>query len=211
MKKRILITGPSGVGKTTLAQELSKVFNIPFVEVNMFKMVCPCYSDKIKTHQDLIDFMKLNPEAGAKMQFELLISRQIKFGDHYSTGFVTDRGHIDSWVYTSLQVVPYLKEGEFKKKFIEKLVKKFKSVHRLFTHIIYLPLQDDWEIEDNNKRVPDTEFQKKVDFIYRDVLRPYLRTESIYLDDIMDIYPVVFEMGERDLDKRIEVCKSFFI
>ena len=210
MKKRILITGTSGVGKSKLAYELSKIYKIPFVETNILKTICRCYSGKIKSHQDLINFMKLNPEEGAKIQWELLLQRQIKFGNHYNSGFVTDRGHIDSWVYTSLQVLPYMEESS-KERFIGDFVKKFTSVQRLFTHIIYIPYPDNWELEDNNIRVYNPTFQRKVDFLYKDVLRTYLRRELIHPESLSDTHPLVFEMGEVDLEKRIEVCKSFLI
>lgn len=208
MTKRILITGASGVGKTTLANELSKEFNILKIGVSIFDKIPPDLKGIIKTHEDLIRYCKLNPEKGASIQFETLLSRQILFGNHYNSGFVTDRGHIDSYVYTSLEVTPYLSKDSFWDNYIERFIRKVKGIHRLFTHIIYIPFVEDWVIENNGIRVVDTKFQKEVDGEYKRLLAPYINNPYI-LHDSMDMGPRVIELGERDLVKRIEVCKAF--
>lgn len=163
--KRILITGPSGTGKTTLAKKISEDYGLPFVKLSAMDVTCKCHG--IKNHQDLIDFSEKDPIKGAQIQMELLSQRQILFGDNFEKGFVTDRGHIDSLVYSKIQVVPFLKNP---KTFWDIMIQKAISVNRLFTHIIFVNTLLPGSIEENGIRVIDRCFQNRTKEVFNEVI-----------------------------------------
>jgi energy-coupling factor transporter ATP-binding protein EcfA2 len=213
MNKRILITGPSGMGKTTLAQKLAKEYNLPFVGVSI-KDVCNRYGHDFTTHQDIIDFMKLNPYGGFELQYQLLKWRQMTFGDHYSKGFITDRGHIDSLVYTWNQVFKNMEDARDVSILWDKFNRKARSVHRLFTHIIYLSWIDDWEVEDDGVRVADPTFQMNSHLKYMETISSFMQLslDSIQNNTIYthgNFFPYVLMLEESDLERRTEICKAF--
>lgn len=79
-RKTILIEGPDGVGKTTLAQTLSQAYNIPIIHLTYYK-------DKDK-HED--QFKKVLE----------LINNSIN--DYNARGFIIDRYILSSMVYSEV-------------------------------------------------------------------------------------------------------------
>lgn len=160
MSLRILITGPSGMGKTTLAKWLAEEYKIPFTSVSMIRDICKC-SD-VRNHQDIIEVGKNNPTAHLMLQWELIVERYSKFCENQLKGFVTDRGHIDSLVYTSSQT--YSSNPSDFNKFIN-LAHKMKE---LFEYVIFIPYTPGWKVEDDGKRVANEKFQSDISdtFLY---------------------------------------------
>lgn len=177
MNPRILITGPSGMGKTTLANWVAGSWQIPFVSVSLIKNVCKCYG--LKTHEDVIRFSKNNPDKGLLLQLELISERANKFQQHQLSGYVTDRGHIDSIVYTEMQSLKYM--GNNESHLINPIYQIAKTIAQQFTHVIFIPWIEGWEIEDDKVRVVDSEFQFNVSLKYETILREF-NTEFITLN-----------------------------
>ena len=159
MQPRILITGPSGVGKTTLAKWVSEEYQIPFVSVSIIRDICK-YND-ITNHQQIIDLSSTNPELHDLMQWELWVTRINKFMEHQLSGFVTDRGHVDSLVYMSMQGKPSS---------LPRFINGSKLVRNLFSHIIFIPMTPGWEVKDDKKRIANKEYQLRVSRVYVDIL-----------------------------------------
>ena len=66
---KIFISGVSGVGKTTMAKQISKDYKIPFIEGSS-KVLWDKYN--IKSHIELIKKTYLEPQFGLDFQNELL-------------------------------------------------------------------------------------------------------------------------------------------
>lgn len=216
MKKRILITGPSGIGKTTLAEVLSKKYSLPFIGVSMKTDIAEQHNPSLNTHQAIIDFMEKHPAEGFDMQWKLLMKRQILFGEYYTNGFVTDRGHIDSLVYTWIQVIKKMENWPEEKKLLlwNKIQKKATSVHRLFTHIIYLPWVNNWKLEDNGIRVYDPNFQRESGLIYSKVVKDLMRLtlEELKVGMVYEgdgTLPYILMLEENNREERIKFCINF--
>jgi len=97
---RIIISGPSGTGKTTLAKGISIEFGIPYIKAGAKDL---WYKHNIDNHRDLINKSLLNPSFALDYQLDLLNYRYKKLSQHKS--YVTDRGPMDNLVYFFTQVV----------------------------------------------------------------------------------------------------------
>lgn len=96
---KIFISGPSGIGKTTMANFLAKEYNIPFIQGSS-KVLWDKYG--INSHKELIQKTNTDPDFGVNFQLELLEYRSKAIEGHES--FVTDRSPMDNLVYFMLQV-----------------------------------------------------------------------------------------------------------
>lgn len=96
---KIFISGPSGIGKTTMATHLAKEYNIPFIQGSS-KVLWEKHG--INSHKELIQKTNTDPDFGVNFQFELLEYRNKAIEGHES--FVTDRSPMDNLVYFMLQV-----------------------------------------------------------------------------------------------------------
>lgn len=212
MKPKILITGPSGMGKTTLAKHLAEKFGLPYLSIGILDNVCKCHG--LKTHQDIIDYSKKHPLFGGQLQMELMAIRSHKFNQYKNEGFVTDRGPIDSLVYSELQVVRYM--GDNSHVFMESLYKRALSDLRIFTHVILIPWIDGWEIEDNGVRVVDSNFQKECSDLYLHYISKITNSSLTSIREVRNtmitrsFYPHYMILKEEDYSFRIDKCKTFF-
>ena len=91
MSKRIMFVGPSGIGKTTLAQAVAKKYDIPFISGSMSDLLP---ATKGISHNELLS---LGSEAMYKSDFQLLNLRNKLFKD--KENFVTDRSYADLAAY----------------------------------------------------------------------------------------------------------------
>ena len=212
MKPKVLITGPSGMGKTTLAKYLAERFNVPFINVGMVSNICKCHG--LKTHKEVIEYSKENPNMGGQLQIELMASRSTMFFKHQASGFVTDRGPIDSLVYSELQVAQYMPEGNHR--FMEFMIKQATSDIRAFTHVILIPWIDGWEIENDGVRVVDPEFQKQCSEIYLHYISKFSQSGITALKAATNIfitksyYPHFMVLKEYNFKERQKACQTFF-
>ena len=96
---RILISGASGTGKTTLSKFISQEYGIPFINTSA-KELWPRYG--ITSHNQLINRCHIDPHFAISFQFELLELRTSKLEGLNS--YVSDRGPMDNLVYFLTQV-----------------------------------------------------------------------------------------------------------
>lgn len=161
-KAKVMITGVSGVGKTTLAKELSRTLSIPFVSGS--------YSDLVpKTanmpHKDMISQSK---EDIAQQDWQVINGRHKSITNLDS--FITDRSYIDSMAYWLSKLsgqVPACETDLFIKacsELIERDGDKFIFIP--FT----LPMMTEWDIEDNHKRITSRWYQYQLTSIISGVL-----------------------------------------
>ena len=167
--RKIMLVGPSGVGKTTLAQKISEDLDIPFISGSYSDLIT---STKSVKHEDML---KLPTTQIQEMDYQVLNLRHKAFaGDK---NFISDRSYMDSMAY-----------------FIHKLSSNIGACETddflglcetlLFkecTHLIILPfsinVMGQWgKIEDNNKRITNPWFQFQITKII-DGLLEYLHFE----------------------------------
>ena len=86
-----MFAGPSGIGKTTMAQVVSRDYDIPFYSGSMRDLMPDM---KEVTHSDML---KEDKTVQYQNDFQLLNLRNKKFGNLDS--FVTDRSYLDSAAY----------------------------------------------------------------------------------------------------------------
>jgi len=177
MNTNILITGPSGMGKTTLAKWVAEHYHIPFINHSIMDFIP--VEENIKTHKEWIQLSKTKPDLALQCQLNLLMGRANSFYDHLAKGFVTDRGHIDSLVYTSTQCSPST-NPEYN--ILNWMFKMSSRIHDLFTHVIFIPWIDGWELEDNNVRIIDPNYQKTISQKYETVLDLFSKHKVLTLE-----------------------------
>lgn len=160
---RIMFAGPSGIGKTTMAKEISKETEIPFVSGSMRDLL-PEMKDV--SHKDI-----LNQAADTKYQqdFQLLNARNKKFRD--LTEFITDRSYLDSaayFIYKQAQEIPQCEVDHF----IE-LSKMLLTRHcdKLIVLSFDPWLVHDWVTDNDNKRINNNYFQMMISNLMASVLK----------------------------------------
>ncbi len=102
---RIMICGPSGAGKTTVAKYIAEKYDIPYVHTDG-----PGLREKFecKNHSEVIKMSAADPYKGLLYQDELLRQRgELATQENY----VMDRSIIDSVSYFLMQNAPYLDDA----------------------------------------------------------------------------------------------------
>ena len=138
MDKRIFITGPSGMGKTTLAEHIAETYNIPFISTSA-KLVWPQYG--FNSHQDCHRISALNPQKGLDYQLDILNSR-IK-ALYLQDEFVCDRSPLDNFVYFMLELSPYVSTKE-----TEQFIEKCRQAMEMGTGLIMVPYDHNIRLDD---------------------------------------------------------------
>lgn len=165
MRGRINLTGCSGIGKTTIAKDLSERLNVPFISGS--------YSDLVPETRNIPHSEMIQQDA--KLVFEqdvqVLNARNKLFGQYPE--LVSDRSYIDSAAYMIQKLSHRLPTCEIED-FVEKcrvltLIQCRKVIYLPYTHKYFT----EWEIEDNGKRVLNKFYQAEITAIIDYLLNEY--------------------------------------
>ena len=158
---RIVLCGPSGIGKTTVAKELAHIYRFPFVSGS--------YSDLIPITRDLhqSDMISKDPREIFSQDMRLLGLRKKSY--EKNPKMFSDRSPVDSIVQGIYKLSPYLPSCD-----IDLLVKNgMEVIEKYISAIIFLRYPSDlskWNLEDNGKRVSNPYFQRMISTLYEDFL-----------------------------------------
>ena len=162
MSKRIMFVGPSGIGKTTLAQAVAKKYDIPFISGSMSDLLP---ATKGISHNEILS---LGSEAMYKADFQLLNKRNRVFKDREY--FVTDSSYADLAAYFWYKQSRTLPECEMEHFFCQCQ----ELMENQCDLAIFLPLNlsnyKDWPMEDNKKRIMNRFFQVQISSIMSELL-----------------------------------------
>lgn len=146
---RIGIFGPSGVGKTTLSENIAKHYNIPFITCS----TKPLWErHNISRHSEILQKGSIDPLWGDMFQREVLQYRVNKLTGINS--FVTDRTPIDNLAYYLQQNSPFVDEVN-----VENYTKLCLENLTLFDILIFMPFRKDAILVDDGKRITNRYFQ----------------------------------------------------
>lgn len=162
---KILISGVSGAGKTTLAHHISKEYNIPFV-VGSTKVFWKEYG--IKNHQQLIKKTISDIDFGLEFQYKCLSYRMEEFSKHRNC--VSDRGVIDNVLYFLLQVAPFT-SSSVTADYIG-LANQFLNDNP-FCMNIFLGMPP--KIHSDNMRITNKYYQETCDAMFDFIIKTYIR------------------------------------
>lgn len=162
MSKRIMFVGPSGIGKTTLAQAVATKYDIPFISGSMSDLLP---ATKGISHNELLS---LGSEAMYKSDFQLLNMRNKLFKD--KENFVTDRSYADLAAYFWYKQSRNIPECEMEYFFCQCQ----ELMENQCDLAIFLPLNlsnyKGWPMEDNRKRIMNRFFQVQISSIMSELL-----------------------------------------
>lgn len=151
-KRKIVLTGASGVGKSTLAKELSQRLGLPFIpEIGRELCIAKGYSR--------IGDIPADQQEAFKRE---VLETQIKHEDGLSE-YVADRSSIDCWVlwqrWNICTAMTYDTESYYE---------KARTQAESYTHIIYLPPL--FPAIEDNFRWTEPDYIKQIDRIVRTTL-----------------------------------------
>lgn len=162
MSKRIMFVGPSGIGKTTLAQAVAKKYDIPFISGSMSDLLP---ATKGVSHNEILS---LGSEAMYKSDFQLLNLRNKLFRD--KENFVTDRSYADLAAYFWYKQSRNMPECEMEHFFCQCR----ELMENQCDLAIFLPLNlstyHEWPMEDNKKRIMNRFFQVQISSLMSELL-----------------------------------------
>ena len=165
---KIFIAGPSGVGKTTMAEHLAKKHNIPFL-VGSSKVLWEKHN--INSHRELIERTNLEPNFGLDFQFELLDYRNNLMKEHNS--FVTDRSPLDNLVYFMLQVSDKV-DSNTSYEYIKRCREVYPDNYlQVYMGLNYSMCHSMCKIgmEDDGFRITNIYYQLTVDSIFKNIIK----------------------------------------
>jgi adenylate kinase family enzyme len=184
---RIVIIGPSGTGKTTLAKELSERNKIPFISASA-KDLFNCYG--FKNHNDIVKCGIIDPKKGLQFQMELIQTRNELFRTNKS--FISDRSPIDVWVYFLLQNSSQLSYNQ-----CNYMEENFRTGLSYIDKIIFLPFTSSIEIENDGVRVINPYFQFTVNALFEKIIQDL--KERSWSNK-------VWRTTERNFERKLELC-----
>lgn len=161
MNYRIFICGASGTGKTTLANRISKVLDIPFISTSG-KALWKTYN--IDSHKHLIEKTLADPLGfGFDYQMELLLLRKERLKNMDS--FVTDRSPIDNLVYFISQLGSFMTENDMKQ-----YMSICEESLQIYTNGIFIPFNKSIPLEDDGARITNRYYQQYINSIFNLVI-----------------------------------------
>lgn len=168
---RIMISGPSGIGKTTIAKHLAERFNINYISGSISDLMPDTKGLK---HSDMLS---KTSEQLVKEDYQLINLRNKLF--KLKTDFVTDRSYLDSaayFLYKQSTKLPTCEVDQF-----INLCKMLISQQCDLLVLFGLVPEDinNWLIENNDKRILNTYYQIQMSSIMTDVLK-YMGMEVYY-------------------------------
>ena len=195
---RIMFAGPSGIGKTTMAQVVSRDYNIPFYSGSMRDLMPDM---KEVTHQDMLKEDKM---VQYQKDFQLINLRNKKFGNLQD--FVTDRSYLDSAAYFMYKQSSFQPQCEVDN-FLD-LCKMLlcKQCDKLIMFDFPTYMIKDWVMADEkDKRIHNKYFQHIIAGIMNQVLDIWgsdLRSEFLHHSEKFwkapEIYKHGFNIGSLD-------------
>jgi nicotinamide riboside kinase len=173
MTARIIVTGASGVGKTTLVEKLAPLLNLKVIP-ELGRQICEEMGYKyIGEIPDQEDFK--NKVLDAQIAAENSLD---------SEGFIADRSTIDCWVlwqrWNLCQAMTYNTESYYERSFQQS---------KIYTAIIYIPPM--FDPPDDGFRWTDKDYQKQIDRLIRmtlyewNLLDKTLFVQSLDIDERM--------------------------
>jgi hypothetical protein len=202
MNRKISLSGPSGLGKTTLCRFIEKEFNVPWHSVSAGDLFTE--KDKMylqtdfgytgKGHRNVINLSSSDPLFGNAFQ-NLVLKRRAELIEN-TPEFVIDRSPLDNVVY-------YLSQNGHneKEEFIGDFIEKARKAYEKLTHVIIIKYSSDiTQIEDNDSRIPNRYYQRMISDLF----------QAMYVREFASIIgPKVITIDFWDLDQRKSVIKSF--
>lgn len=159
-QRRIILTGASGVGKTTLAEPLSSQLGLPVIP-ELGRDICRALG-----HERIGDIP--DQEAFKKSVLEAQIAAEDTSGS-----FVSDRSTIDCWVlwqrWNICQAMSYDTEA-----YCDKARKQAEK----YTHIIFVPPM--FPPQEDGFRWTDADYQKQIDRLTRMTLYEWQLLDRTY-------------------------------
>lgn len=160
---RIMLCGPSGIGKTTIAEQISKDFGISYISGSVSDLIP---ETKVLKHAEMLS---RSNNTLIKEDYQVVNLRNRLFKD--LNNFVTDRSYVDSAAYFLYKQSTKIPTCEIEQ-FITLCRMLLTQQCDLLVFLSLLPEDvNNWLVEDNDKRVVNTYYQVQISSIMSDILR----------------------------------------
>ena len=179
---KILLSGVSGIGKTTMAQILSEKYKIPFI-IGSSKVLWRKYH--IDSHRMLIDRCNSSNQFALDFQYELLEYRKNEMAKN--DRFVTDRGPLDNLVYFLLQLshnVSQFETAKYIEACIDSLPEHALQIYFKFDPVILKSMN---HLENDGARITNNYYQMMVAAVFNMVLHQDYLKSRVYEIDMWDM------------------------
>ena len=187
MDKKIMICGASGTGKTTLAQHMAELYELPYVTTSASQLWKKYGFD---SHKDALSQCLANPSIGFRYQLDILTNRKAKLSN--LSNYVTDRSYVDNITYILLQLGHGITQGN-----LGILLHECHVAMQGVDGLIFLRWNKDIILENNGKRVMNRIYHEMVD-----------NTMVWVLNSKMVICPIL-ELPMWDFETRIELVDKW--
>lgn len=183
MDKRIMITGASGLGKTTVAKWISEEYNIPYISGSLHNIWTDAAGKApLRLNQSHADNIATIDRERLHYKNMRTIGLREKLFSKTQGSFVTDRSFLDAVVYEIYENSFRLKECDTQA-ILDLANKAFYSAG--ITHLIYIPYTQEihlkWpSIEDDGRRITNKYFQMMVSGIFSNLIFLHM-TNNNYL------------------------------